>query len=341
MKNNKDILFTFDYELFLGQDSGTVDNCLIIPTNKILSVLNKYNVKGIFFVDTLYLSLLSKFSKSNIRCKKDLDKIEKQLVELLKEHHHVYPHIHPHWLDAIYIEKSNTWSLNKLDKYMFSNLLYDEREYVFNESINYLKQLYYRYSIKEDFSAYRAGGWCIQPFSEFTTFFNKHNIQNDFSVLSGSEKDTNSFKFDFSSVKINQFPYNFQNEVTKEEKKGKYKEYPISSIKFNKKSIINKVSEKVLWRIKHGQNFGNGKGVRNISNIEPTKYDNELEMVSIELLTLTKLKKYLEFINVNDYMQFISHPKMISPHNILMLDVFLSSISNKYRINYDWKKIEF
>ena len=47
----KNILLTFDYELFLGHISGSVNDCLILPTNKILSILSDQNIKhSMFFV---------------------------------------------------------------------------------------------------------------------------------------------------------------------------------------------------------------------------------------------------------------------------------------------------
>ena len=54
----KEVLLTFDYELFLGSNSGTVENCLIKPTNKIIPILEKYNLKSIFFIDLTYLCRL-------------------------------------------------------------------------------------------------------------------------------------------------------------------------------------------------------------------------------------------------------------------------------------------
>ncbi|MBK7667512.1 MAG: hypothetical protein IPJ32_09355 [Sphingobacteriaceae bacterium] len=52
----RNLLFTFDYELFLGKRSGTVENCILKPTDKILELFSKYKVtKAIFFVDTTYL----------------------------------------------------------------------------------------------------------------------------------------------------------------------------------------------------------------------------------------------------------------------------------------------
>ena len=52
MKKEKHLLFTFDYELFLGERSGNVLDSVINPTQDILNLLEEYNIKAIFFVDT-------------------------------------------------------------------------------------------------------------------------------------------------------------------------------------------------------------------------------------------------------------------------------------------------
>ena len=59
MKQKKNFLLTFDYELFLGSQSGTAQNCLIIPTNKLLALLSETKSNAIFFIDILYLFLES------------------------------------------------------------------------------------------------------------------------------------------------------------------------------------------------------------------------------------------------------------------------------------------
>ena len=68
-RNAKQILLTFDFELFLGSRSGTVDNCLIKPTQELMKVLVPNNLSAIFFVDTLYLHRLKKESEQNQNAK--------------------------------------------------------------------------------------------------------------------------------------------------------------------------------------------------------------------------------------------------------------------------------
>ena len=46
------IAFTWDYEMFFGHKSGSVNRCMIEPTNRLLEISRRYNSKFTFFVDT-------------------------------------------------------------------------------------------------------------------------------------------------------------------------------------------------------------------------------------------------------------------------------------------------
>ena len=48
----KRLILSFDYELFLGNRSGTLNKGLVEPTKKLLGLLKEAGFKGIFFVDT-------------------------------------------------------------------------------------------------------------------------------------------------------------------------------------------------------------------------------------------------------------------------------------------------
>ena len=61
MKIEKTLLFTFDYELFLGKRSGNVLDSVITPTQEVLNILNEYSIRAIFFVDTTWLIKLKEY----------------------------------------------------------------------------------------------------------------------------------------------------------------------------------------------------------------------------------------------------------------------------------------
>lgn len=337
----KQLLFTFDYELFLGKKSGSVDNCMIEPTKKVVSILNQYKIKGIFFVDCSYLNRLEEVIVNHPKAMIDYNKIKNQILQLIEQGHYIYPHVHPHWIDALYLPKNNEWDLSDNSKYRFNSLTDDQKNSHFNAALNALRKILTTPEQKFNnyFDAYRAGGWCIQPFTHFEPFFKESKIYADFSVLGGSVKNGNTLFFDYSNIKQNAKPYQFEHIVTEESKDGKYVEFPISSIPFDKSNFLNKIINKVLWRLPVGQNMGDGISSPFKSSIPPSNYDSYFEMVSIELFSINKLKKYKKFIKENNYMQFISHPKMISNHNLKMLSSFLNSASKKYELETDWKNI--
>ena len=53
------IYITLDYELFLNDITGDVDHCLITPTQELLKILDKHNVKATFYVDMAYIYRLN------------------------------------------------------------------------------------------------------------------------------------------------------------------------------------------------------------------------------------------------------------------------------------------
>jgi peptidoglycan/xylan/chitin deacetylase (PgdA/CDA1 family) len=326
----KIMLLTFDYELFLGQRSGSVDCCLINPTNRLLGILNKKNVKGVFFIDTIYLLRLKEISKDNPEARKDFYAISSQLNKINQEGHTIFLHIHSHWYDAKYIQKNNQWDLSENFRYRFSSLKDDERESSIKSSISILKEIL----LSADLSGIRAGGWSIQPFDSFKPYLQKFGLKYDFSVLPREYFNSNCQKYDFSS--ISEVIYRF-NDIEKPIQSGYFKEFTNSSIKISKiSSYISRIENYVTSKLSIGKKFGDGHGLIN-KNV--TRYSN-FRLVSIENLNLTSLILIIKKFLKSDYIQFTSHPKLISPLQLFYFRVFLFLCYNKSKVETDFKKIE-
>jgi len=326
----KAILFTFDYELYLGENSGNCFETLIQPTKQLIDILNSCNLKGIFFVDTLYLWQLSTHS-NNPTLKQDLVLVNNQLIEAIKEGHYVFPHIHPHWLDAKFDNDIGSWNLQNVSKYRFHNTSTIEKEFCFNKSIEIISTLYTNAGVKQGILGYRAGGWCIQPFSDFEPFFNSLKIKHDFSVLPGFYNlDSNQF-FNFKTIKEKNV-YKFDSsDITIADANGEFYEWPISTLSFSVfQLIINRFFDKILWKMKI-RALGKGIGAK----LNPNLSAGYIEMVSIELLTLVKIRKYLSYISNSEFTHFISHPKMISNHNLKTFKILIRKLIDNYQIESD------
>ena len=134
MNRHRNLLFTFDHELFLGERSGTINKCIIEPAIRVLELFDQYKIQhAIFFVDTTYLDRLRKENRKATN--RDWDTVKVHLRSIVERGHYLFPHIHPHWLDAEYLPLINQWSLTNLEKYRFANLSDHDRTQVWINSM--------------------------------------------------------------------------------------------------------------------------------------------------------------------------------------------------------------
>ncbi len=343
----KQLLITFDYELFLGNRSGTVNDCMIEPVESLIRVMQPYNIHAVFFVDTTYLVQLQKLSAQYPPCKNDFELIKKQLQSLVQLGHYVFPHIHPHWEDAVYLPATNQWQLNHIEKYRFHNVDETTRAGIFDNSVKILQDIIHPVQPAFKVNGYRAGGWCIQPFDDFKPHFDKHNFIYDFSVLSGFFHNSTAQFYDFSTAPRKSV-YRFQDDVCEESVNGRFIEFSISSVKIPLiLNMINKIWLKYQYRILNDHTFKKGEGQHTTStgDTEPAAgtgknmINTSWERISIELLTSVKLPVYTDYMKSSDYMHFISHPKMITRHNLKVFDKFLKMVFDKYTIETDFHKM--
>lgn len=303
------------------------------------ALFDQYKIKhAIFFVDTTYLDRLK--SEASPACKNDFERIAEQLKNLVRKGHYIFPHIHPHWLDAEYNAADNQWSLKNYSRYRFHKTAVADREKLFDRSIALLKEITDDASSAYELNAYRAGGWSIQPFEDFSPWFDKHGIKHEFSVVPGFRNLAEAQYFDFSNAPVKPV-YHFETDPAIEQENGKYTEYTISTLPVTTGMYwMGKLWGKYLW--KTGQrSIGDGSGLV-IKDETVTGSRKEMlgsknrEMISAELLTTVKLPYYKKFLEKNSYMHFISHPKMLSQHNIKMFGKFLDFAAKKYELKTDF-----
>jgi hypothetical protein len=327
LKTAKQILLTFDYEPYLGAKTGSAKKCVLEPTEALISILEKYKAKAVFFVDILYLENLKKHKELS----EDLAGIVSQLKRLNEKGHYVFPHLHPHWLDANYIADKKEFSLTDLTFYSVANLETAQIKKLFKESIEFLKNI----GITYEKWGYRAGGWCIQPFHLFKDIFKEENICYEFSILPGYKNESKDQAFDFSSLTRNT-PYFFSETVEKPEDKGVFIEFPISTIEFNVQvRFSDRIVRKYLWKT-GDRGWGDGISAQT-ARLKSVHTDRE--MVSIELLTLAKLSTYKKCLKNTEYMHWISHPKLFTRHGLKTFDSFLEFATNKFAVTFDFKEM--
>jgi glycosyltransferase involved in cell wall biosynthesis len=342
--DQRHLLLTFDYELFLGKRSGSVDNCILRPTERLLDIFDQYGISGaIFFVDLTYIKRLSE--EKHPACIRDHERIREQLIKILKKGNYVFPHLHPHWREAEYISDLNQWKMESTNSYRLHAIPAEESDRYFSFSMEYIKGLMQNAGVNYEVNGYRAGGWCIQPFETYRPYFEKYGIKYDFSALRGFKMPGKNIVYDFTQIPARNI-YSFSTKVENADPLGKFKEVVISTIYISKlKRFFNKLLYKVLWYTKrtgYGDGYsavdGEASVIKSIQNMEKKTRDLA-EMVSIELLTGFTNDAYKSYLDNNDFMHFISHPKMIGEHNLHTFEKFIKYANKHYKLNTDYLKM--
>lgn len=338
-KSARDILLTFDYELFLGESSGSVDACMIEPTMEIIKILDTYKLKAIFFVDTTYLLKLKEISEQYPEANNDFSKVQKQIKELVNKGHKLYLHIHPHWKDAVYHPETNKWSCVHSEYFSFFNLSESERETVFAQSYTILNEMCLT-NKEHRIEGFRAGGLYIQPFEIFIPHFRKYNIKYEFSVLSGFSSKGTNYGYDFSDINEKNI-YQFDGDLATPVSRGSFFEFPISVIKSNLKTkLLNSLWYRFIMNHRDTKKWGDGIPTQNkLVSKNKNPYLRITETASIEMLNHVKINMYLEYLKKNQFMHFISHPKFISRYNLVVFETFLKKIITQYDITTDIDEI--
>jgi len=295
----KNIILTFDYELFLGLDSGTAIKSIIEPTNKVIDVLEKYKAKAIFFVDATYLMALQKYKS------KDLELIANQLKKIVNIGSSVELHLHPQWLDAK--PDKDRWVFDNFDRYRLHSLPKEEINQLFKNGINILENI-----TNQKVSIFRAGGWSITPFEKLKEAFIKNNIKIDMSVCPGFYKDELPMHYYNFLNTPNKEYYKFSNDVCIETANGIFLEIPVTTYEmFGFDLVINNL----IKRFKNDEIYGDGKGLASSNgsqNIIKRVFKQNLRKATIESQSEYFFKKSFKKLKNKNLLSYVMHPKTLS-----------------------------
>lgn len=196
------ILFTFDYELY-GDGTGDVFKHVVEPTDRLLEIARKHEVKyTIFFEVVEYWHLKAQWDLGN-KMGYDRDPItvmEDQLRQAYLAGHDIQLHLHPQWVDAVYRDGAwqlnmSEWCLGKYDregKYSLLNLLRRGKK-TLEEIIR---------PIAPDYTciALRAGGYSVQPSWRIIEAMRETGLVVDSSIFPGGLESGLRCNYDYTCV---------------------------------------------------------------------------------------------------------------------------------------------
>lgn len=321
------IIISLDYELFFGSNSGTVDKTIIIPSNELLKIVDSYDVKLSFFVDSGYILKLGEYKSRFSELKDDYKKIVDQISLLSAAGHDVQLHIHPHWENSFYkgsngYSENGKWVINT-EQYKLSDFAAEQ----IDDIVARYKEVLVNITGKEIF-AYRAGGWCIQPFDIFKEPLYKNGIWLDSTVFKNGRNFSHTHRFNFSNCP-NKTKWRFHDDPLVENINGEFVEVPISSIELYPLFYLKLAYFKKFGGRIH-KPFGDGHAIAN-SIIQLLKFltKRTTSVVSIDgyksKLLEKAFKNYKDRFSPNDNFVIMGHPKALTKYGLSKLDEFINS----------------
>lgn len=312
------IFLTFDYELFFGPETGTVEKCMIEPTKRLLELAGK-NVRMVFFVDVGFLVAMERYAVQYPEMGSILNKVRFQVKQLVDRGHDVELHIHPHWEKAQYVD--GKWVIDAMGSYRMNDFSADEQNQLFNTYKSYLDEL-----VGYKTSAYRAGGWCIQPFHPMKDLFLSEGIKFDSSVMPGVKYESEHYKFDFSRAP-GKCSYRFDTDVLVEEMDGPFTELPISTWKYTPSFFWNLYVRGRMAPSRHKM-IGDGQFIPQPGRKKQGLTSGALNHVSCDgYYASVLLKSYKSFIKQGrENMVIIGHPKGMTEYSFAALESFMNEV---------------
>jgi hypothetical protein len=304
------VIFSFDYELFFGANSGSPEKCMLEPAEALAIVAAEHRAPLCFFVDTGYLLALRKFRPSSEVLGAHDTKLRRNLDELAAQGHEMLLHVHPHWEDTIWAD--GNWRFD-LSRYCLSAFEPRDVLAIVERHAAELRP----YTRNGRIYAYRAGGWAVQPFPPIGHALKAAGIRIDSTVFPGGHDSTgkSTFNFELTPPKST---WRFDADPTVEKTQGDFLEVPTSSMT---------VSPLYYWRLAFArltnrtsaQPFGDGT-VRPLSTARG-RIDklNKLFATTRYCVTLDGMKAGLamgEYRRARqrgrELLVLLSHPKMMT-----------------------------
>lgn len=297
----KNILLSYDYELFFGDKSGTVKQSIITPTNLLLESMEANGFRGNFFVDYLMFREFEKQSDSYV--KTDLLQLKEQLKDIVKRGHRIELHLHPHWIDAKYLGYGQ-WDFSNFTHYSLSSLSIETIKELFIDGVTYLSELVKDVSPNYRIVAFRAGGWAIQPFEILKEAFICAQIKIDSSVSCNTYGKNQYSYFNFINAPQNEY-WHFELDVCTIHHNGAFIEVPITSYR---RGLIYRFIDYFYKKISRSlQPITDGTHKR-IDLIEEKKYFQTNSMYTISRISpLCVLLAAV--LNRKSLITYIDHPK--------------------------------
>lgn len=304
-------ILSLDYELFF-HESGSVSKCMLEPVEALLDSARRANYAFTLYVDAGMLVRMRELSSSFSQVRKDYDAIRRQLGQAVDDGHDIGLHIHPHWEDTR-LEQG---------RWQFEGTRYQLRD--FDDAA--IADIVARYSAELAASAgmqpasYRAGGFCIEPFSRLKDSLRQAGITTDSSVVPRLKINDAEKGVDFSSAPDLDWWF-FDDSPLRPVEQGAFLEMPVSSQILPFFYYWRRLFSK-LTGSESEPTFGDGsaKRLRQSEVIRRLTGAGRVAEVSVDEPKVEYLQRVAGSVSPRRLLHVMGHPKNISHRSLKIIE---------------------
>ena len=307
-----------DYELFFGASTGTVGACMIEPTDALVSILERHGAWLTAFVDAAYLVKLQNSNEQQLA----YDRVARQLRWLVERGHDVQLHVHPHWLNSTWV--NGGWRIDA-SRYRLQDFEPHDVKAMLAEQAELLTRITGQAPV-----AYRAGGWCVQPFEHIAHALESVGVHVDSTVYQNGLSVNPGREFNFRGAPQGDH-WRFESDPLLAETVGRFLEIPISPVTVPPTFYWAMAYRKLRPQSAH-RAFGDGVALTGSGAYYLRKlFAFEQGVASIDGARGTLLERALARQKRlgNTILNVMGHPKSISPASLEVLDGFLKRHDGK------------
>ena len=311
------ISLTLDYEIYFGAHSGSAERTLIEPTEALARLATRYGVRLVFFVDALWLLRLREEAPRHAALMTEHYRVARQLEALASAGHELQLHLHPHWRDTRWDGQS--WQMD-LRRYRLHAFADEEIAEMTTEGCQALRAL----AGAQRVCAFRAGGWCIQPFERLREPLRQAGIRIDSTVYTGGRQEGEAQSYDFTQAP-EESHWRFEIDPLLPQEDGSFLEVPIAS---------HRVSPWWYWRLAAARKLrlpghralGEGQAVPlSKADLLRKLFTPTASVVSMDGMKSGFLEaawRNYQRLGMEDFV-VIGHPKALTPYSLGRLEAFL------------------
>lgn len=302
------VVLTFDYELFFGR-SGTPARCLLEPTDALLAELDRLGAPGCFFVDAAYLLRVLE----EPRAADDARRVSDQLQRMVAGGHRIELQMHPHWVDAVWLGEGR-WVFPTYRHYQLRALGRERAVDLVVSTTEAMAQIAREVDPHYAVQAYRAGGFCAQPFDIIGEAMDAAGLTIDSSVAAGTVARTATHSFDYRAAP-QRACWRFETDPLTPAPGGRYAEVPVSSARVGPLTRLRRRGEMLRDPASY-RSFGDGTHMPGYSTILGKILPSQT-LLAVESTSPDLLRSILA--HAADAVTLIGHPKSMSPVSLAAL----------------------